>query len=71
MLHIQYCNGLQDLNESSNFKRDYTIKIYPYSCLNYKKRNSPRGLFLFQQFVDFFAEVGVMFLQTSGDKQAG
>ena len=46
-------------------------KIYTNPCLNWQKRNSPRGLFLFQQFVDFLAEVGVAFLQPSSYKEAG
>ena len=66
------CMGLLRFNLFEVVKNKSYIKlepkIYTNPCLNWQKRNSPRGLFLFQQFVNFFAEVGVVFLQSSGYK---
>ena len=39
------------------------IRTFAYSSILHS--------FLFQQFVDFLAEVGVVFLQPSGDKRLG
>ena len=68
------CRGISffDYNKKKLIRIfNYTLKIYTNLCPNWQKRNSPRGLFLFQQFVNFLAEVGVVFLQPSGYKESG